>query len=59
VTSFDSGKSAMSKTETQETEKRLSRRAKVSRMLRIRPSDPDVEHFEELLVSTNESKQGI
>jgi hypothetical protein len=59
VNRFDSGKSVMSKTETQQTEKRLSRRAKVSRMLRVRPSDPDVEHFEELLVSTNESKQGI
>jgi hypothetical protein len=31
----------------------------MSRMLRVRPSDPDVEHFEELLVSTNESKRGI
>jgi hypothetical protein len=45
--------------ETQQMEKRLSRRAKVSRMLRVRPSDPNVEHFEELPVSTNASKQGI
>jgi hypothetical protein len=59
VTSFDSGKRVMAIIETQQTEKRLSRRAKVSRMMRVRPSDPDVEHFEELLVSTNESKQGI
>jgi hypothetical protein len=45
--------------ETQQMEKRLSRRAKVSRMLRVRPSDPEVEHFEELPVSANVSKQGI
>ena len=40
-------------------EKRLSRRAKMSRMLRVRPSDPDDEHFEELPVSTNVSKDGV
>jgi hypothetical protein len=28
-------------------------------MLRVRPSNPDNEHFEEVLVSTNVSKQGI
>ena len=49
----------MSKSEAQLAEKRLSRRAKISRPLRVRPSDPDVEHFEELLVSVNVSKQGI
>jgi hypothetical protein len=46
-------------TELQQMEKRLSRRAKVSRMLRVRPSDPEVEHFEELPASTNVSKHGI
>jgi hypothetical protein len=40
-------------------EKRLNNRAKMSRMLRVRPSDPGDEHFEELPVSTNVSKQGI
>ena len=49
----------MSKTETAHMEKRLNRRAKMSRLLRVRPSDPDDEHFEELPVSTNVSKQGI
>jgi hypothetical protein len=28
-------------------------------MLRVRPSDPDNENFEEVLVTTNESKQGL
>ena len=38
-------------------EKRLSPRAKISRMLRIRRSDEG--HFEEMPVSTNVSKHGI
>jgi hypothetical protein len=49
----------MSNTETTNMEKRLSRRAKMSRLLRVRPSDPDGESFEELPVSTNASKEGI
>ncbi len=40
-------------------EKRISPRAKVSRMLRVRPSEGDAEHFEELPISTNVSKRGI
>jgi hypothetical protein len=31
----------------------------MSRMPRVRPSDREVEHFEELPVSANVSKQGI
>ena len=49
----------MPNTETAHMEKRLSRRAKMSRLLRVRPSDPDDEHFEERPVSTNVSKEGI
>jgi hypothetical protein len=49
----------MSINETKRFEKRISGRAKISRMLRIRPSDPDIEHFEEITVSTNVSKNGI
>jgi hypothetical protein len=45
--------------ENKRLDNRASRRAKVARKLRVRPSDPDVEHFEEVLVSTNVSKQGI
>jgi hypothetical protein len=40
-------------------EKRQSRRASMSRKLRIRPSDSDVEHFEEFLSSTNVSEHGV
>lgn len=45
--------------ENKRLDNRTSRRAKVARKLRIRPSDPDIEHFEETLVSTNVSKNGI
>jgi hypothetical protein len=45
--------------ENKRLDDRASRRAKVARKLRVRPSDPDVEHFDEVLVSTNVSKQGI
>ena len=49
----------MSNTETKQFEKRISVRAKLSRMLRVRPSEPDVEHFEEITASSNVSKHGI
>jgi hypothetical protein len=49
----------VSSKETKRPENRTSLRAKVARKLRIRPSDPDVEHFEETLLSTNVSKHGI
>jgi hypothetical protein len=41
------------------SEKRISPRAKVSRMLRVRPSDPGAENFEELPITVNVSKHGI
>jgi hypothetical protein len=49
----------VSSKETTRPENRTSLRAKVTRKLRVRPSDPDIEHFEETLVSTNVSKYGI
>ena len=45
--------------ETKRPEKRVSARAKLSRMLRVRPSEGDADHFEELPVTTNVSKRGI
>jgi hypothetical protein len=39
--------------------KRLSRRAKIARPLRVRPSDPRDEHFEDLPLGVNASKEGI
>ena len=40
-------------------DKRLSRRAKIARPVRARPSDPRDEHFEDLPVGVNASKEGI
>jgi len=39
--------------------KRSSRRAKIARPVRVRPSDPRDEHLEDLPVSVNASKNGI
>jgi PilZ domain len=43
----------------QYSEQRRSRRAKIAKPLRVRPSDPRDEHFEDLPVSINASKEGI
>src|SRR5271154_3851741 len=40
-------------------EKRRSRRAKMARTLRVRPSEPRDEHFEDLPTSINASKEGV
>jgi hypothetical protein len=44
---------------TKYLEKRRGRRAKMSRPLRVRPSEPRDEHFEDLPISVNASKDGI
>lgn len=51
----------MSETTEQQTyvQKRRSRRAKIARPLRVRPSDPKDDHFEDQPVSVNASKEGI
>jgi hypothetical protein len=41
------------------TEQRRSRRAKIVRPLRVRPSDPRDEHFEDIPSSVNASREGI
>jgi hypothetical protein len=40
-------------------EKRRGRRAKMARPVRVRPSEPRDDHFEDLPVSVNASKEGI
>ena len=40
-------------------DKRRSRRAKIAKPLRVRPSEPRDEHFEDMPVSINASKEGI
>jgi hypothetical protein len=46
-------------TEHKYAEQRRSRRAKIAKPLRVRPSEPREEHFEDLPVSINASKEGI
>lgn len=40
-------------------EHRRSRRAKIAKQLRVRPSEPRDEHFDDLPISVNASKEGI
>jgi len=49
----------MAETSEQFTNKRRSRRAKIAKPLRVRPSEPRDEHFEDMPVSVNASKEGI
>src|SRR5262245_65016544 len=41
------------------SELRRARRAKISKQVRVRPSEPRDNHFEDLPVSANASKHGI
>jgi hypothetical protein len=45
--------------ETKYAEQRRSRRAKIAKPVRVRPSEPRDEHFEDLPISVNASKEGI
>jgi hypothetical protein len=41
------------------TERRGSRRCKINQLMRIRPSDPEKEHFEDLRGTTSVSRSGV
>jgi hypothetical protein len=45
--------------EMQHANQRRNRRAKIARPLRVRPSEPRDDHFEDLPISLNASKEGI
>jgi hypothetical protein len=47
------------KLETPYKEARRNRRAKIAKPLRVRPSEPRDDHFEDLPISVNASKEGI
>lgn len=47
------------KLEKQIKEKRTGRRAKIASPVRVRPSEPRDDHFEDLPISVNASKSGI
>lgn len=40
-------------------ERRLSHRCKLTQNIRVRPSDPEVEHFEEIRGTTSLSRSGV
>ena len=48
-----------SATDANYPQKRRSRRVKMTRPVRVRPSEPRDEHFEDRIVSINVSKEGI
>ena len=57
---FDKTEASMPEVpEKQYAEHRRSRRAKIARTLRVRPSEPRDAHFEDLPISANASKEGI
>jgi hypothetical protein len=41
------------------SDKRVARRAKIAKPVRVRPSEPRDDHFEDLPISVNASKSGI
>ena len=41
------------------TERRGSRRCKITQLMRIRPSDPEREHFEDIRGSLSVSRSGV
>jgi PilZ domain len=47
------------KFEKRASDNRVSRRAKIARPVRVRPSEPRDDHFEDLPISVNASKEGI
>jgi PilZ domain len=42
-----------------QTERRASRRCKITQLMRIRPSDPEREHFEDLRGTISVSRSGV
>ncbi|HVO57686.1 MAG TPA: hypothetical protein VMT51_08330 [Dongiaceae bacterium] len=44
---------------SQQAERRGSRRCKINQLMRIRPSDPEKEHFEDLRGSASVSRSGV
>ena len=44
---------------TTQTERRSTRRCKITQLMRIRPSDPEKEHFEDLRGTVSVSRTGV
>jgi hypothetical protein len=48
-----------SKLQASHTERRGSRRCRITQLMRVRPSDPNKEHFEDLRGSVSVSRSGV
>jgi hypothetical protein len=48
-----------SKSSSSYKERRGTRRCKITQLMRIRPSDPNLDHFEDLRGSTSVSRSGV
>ena len=53
------GLAGMSTTKTTQTERRSSRRCKITQLMRIRPSDPEKDHFDDIRGSLSVSRSGV
>lgn len=51
--------SVKQRTKGLKSERRSSHRCKITQMVRVRPSDPEVEHFEEIRGTTSLSRSGV
>ena len=49
----------MPKTNSFQTERRGTRRCKITQLMRVRPSDPEKDHFEDLRGSVSVSRSGV
>jgi hypothetical protein len=53
------GTGGMGTVRTTQTERRSSRRCKITQLMRIRPSDPEKEHFDDIRGSLSVSRTGV
>lgn len=53
------GSVGMATTRTTRTERRGSRRCKINQLMRIRPSDPEKDHFDDIRGSLSVSRSGV
>lgn len=53
------GTGGMGTVRTTQTERRSSRRCKITQLMRIRPSDPEKDHFDDIRGSLSVSRTGV
>lgn len=53
------GSPAMATSRATQTERRGSRRCKINQLMRIRPSDPEKDHFDDIRGSLSVSRSGV